>query len=270
MLAVVGDIAYLAIPCRASTGDAYQRQIPAVTAVDLTSARRPWTEQLLFRSAKSDEWHFLAAKVVGDRLLLLQEMNDGKVRVVARNTRTGKVVWDKPWDVEPAAAHHPLTADGKRLSPGHRTAAGAAAERRRARPGGGRGQEHGPPVLKDGVVYAVQKGLGLVGVDAAGGKPRWSEKGGDGAQASLTSRPVIGSRVRVHVQQERGGAAGDRPRLAHHRPPLQGQRGPLHRPAAEQDDRGVGRALPRRLPLQQHGGHPAAHSHVDSAECRRS
>ncbi|MFG2287046.1 protein kinase [Streptomyces sp. NPDC048595] len=203
LLAVAGDTAYLAI----SQGKVkmYQRQIPwAVTAVDLASARRPWTEQLPFRSAKSDDWHFLAAKVVGDRLLLLQQMNDGKVRIVARNTRTGKVVWDKPWDVGPAAAHHPLTADGTHLYLGTgrlralRLSDGGQAWEAAA------GKSYGPPVLKDGVVYAVQKGLGLVGADADSGKPRWSEEGGDGAQASLTSRPVIGSRYAYTYSKSEG------------------------------------------------------------------
>ncbi|TJZ53100.1 hypothetical protein FCH28_18380 [Streptomyces piniterrae] len=203
LLAVAGDTAYLAI----SQGKVkmYQRQIPwAVTAVDLTSARRPWTEQLPFRSAKSDQWHFLAAKVVGDRLLLLQEMNDGKVRIVARDTRTGKVVWDKPWDVGPTAAHHPLTADGKHLYLG-------AGRLRALRLSDGSqawesapGKSYGPPALKDGVIYAVQKGLGLVGTDAAGGMPRWTEKGGDGAQASPTSRPVIGTRYAYTYSKSEG------------------------------------------------------------------
>ncbi|REK87148.1 hypothetical protein DY245_28535 [Streptomyces inhibens] len=204
LLAVAGDTAYLAI----SLGKVkmYQRQIPwAVTAVDLTTGSRRWTEQLPFRSQKSDQWHFLAAKAVGNRLLLLQEMNDGKVRVVARDSRTGKVVWDKPWDIKPAAARQPLTADGKHLYLGTgrlralRLSDGGQAWESAA------GKSYGPPILKDGVVYAVEKGLGLVGADAGSGKPRWTEKGDDGAQASLTSRPVIGSRY-AYTYSESAGA----------------------------------------------------------------
>ncbi|MGP8299480.1 protein kinase domain-containing protein [Streptomyces inhibens] len=204
LLAVAGSTLYMAI----SHGKVkeYQRQLPwSVTAVDLTTGRRPWTDPLPFHPAKSSRHHFLAAKAVGNRLLLLQEMNDGKVRVVARDTRTGKVVWDKPWDIKPAAAHQPLTADGKHLYLGTgrlralRLSDGGQAWESAA------GKSYGPPVLKDGVVYAVEKGLGLVGADAGSGKPRWTEKGGDGAQASLTSRPVIGSRY-AYTYSESAGA----------------------------------------------------------------
>ncbi|MFG2829111.1 PQQ-binding-like beta-propeller repeat protein [Streptomyces sp. NPDC048434] len=203
LLAVVGDTAYLAI----SQGKVkmYQRQIPwAVTAVDLTTGRRLWTEQLPFRSQKSDQNHFLAAKAVGNRLVLLRETNDGKVRVVARDTRTGKVAWDKPWDVRPAVAHQVLTADDKHLYLGSgrlralRLSDGGQAWESAA------GKSYGPPIVKNGVVYAVEKGLGLVGADAGSGKPRWAEKGGDGAKASLTSRPVIGSRYAYSYSESEG------------------------------------------------------------------
>ncbi|MEE4423616.1 protein kinase domain-containing protein [Streptomyces bugieae] len=204
LLAVAGGTAYLAI----SLGKVkeYLRQNPwAVTAVDLATGSRRWTERLAFRSQKSDRNHFLAATVVGDRLLLLQERNDGTVRIVVRDTRTGKVDWDRPWDgIEPAAARQPLTADGGhlylgsgrlralRLSDGRQTWAAPA------------GTVHGVPLLKDGVVYAVQQGRGLVGTDARSGKPRWAEKGGDGARASLTSRPVIGSRCAYTYHADEG------------------------------------------------------------------
>ncbi|MEV0370522.1 PQQ-binding-like beta-propeller repeat protein [Streptomyces sp. NPDC050636] len=196
LLAVDGDTFYLAI----SQGKVkmYHRQIPwAVTAVDIATGRRRWTEPLPFRSKKSDRYHFLAAKAVGNRLVLLQEMNDGTVRLVARDTRTGTVAWDKPLDGSaPELARHPLTADDKHLYLGigrlralRLSDGGQVWDSGSARPG----KTYGPPALKDGVVYAVEEGLGLVAVDAGGGKPRWAEKSDDGPRAALTTRPAIGS-----------------------------------------------------------------------------
>ncbi|MFD8545147.1 protein kinase [Streptomyces sp. NPDC059649] len=204
LLAVAGGTAYLAI----SLGKAkrFLRQNAwAVTAVDLGTGRRPWTVPLTFRSQKSDQDHFIASRIVGERLLLLQETNDGAVRIVVRDTRTGKVVWDEPWDgIQPADARRPLAVDGShlylgsgrlralRLSDGRQTWAAPA------------GTNHGVPLLKDGVVYTVQQGRGLVGTDARSGRPRWAEKGGDGAEASLTSRPVVGTRFAYTYHKDEG------------------------------------------------------------------
>jgi eukaryotic-like serine/threonine-protein kinase len=44
------------------------------------------------------------------------------------------------------------------------------------------------------VVYAVEKGRGLVAVDARDGGRKWTEKGGDGGNAFVTDSPVAGSR----------------------------------------------------------------------------
>lgn len=196
LLAVVDDTAYLAI----SHGKVkrYERQLPwSVAAVDLTTGRRKWTDPLAFHSAKSDENHFLSAKVVGRLLVLLQQMNDGTVRIVARDTRTGKVTWDKPWKgADRRLVRDPLTADGQHLYLGYGplralrlSDGGQAWDTSATRPG----KTYGPPALKGGVLYTVEKGLGLVAFGTGSGKPRWSEKSAEGPRADHVVRPVIGS-----------------------------------------------------------------------------
>ncbi|MFE7781623.1 protein kinase domain-containing protein [Streptomyces nigrescens] len=196
LLAVVDDTAYLAI----SHGKAkkYERQLPwSVVALDLTNGSRKWTDPLPFQAAESDENHFLSAKVVGNRLVLLQQMNDGTVRIVARDLRTGKVAWDKPWKgADRRHVRDPLTADDQHLYLGHGplralrlSDGGQAWDTSGTRPG----KTYGPPVLKDGVLYAVEEDLGLVAFGTGGGKPRWTEKSWEGKSADHLVRPVIGS-----------------------------------------------------------------------------
>ncbi|MEU8783025.1 protein kinase [Streptomyces sp. NPDC048637] len=196
LLAVAGDTAYLAI----SHGKIkrYERLLPwSVIAVNLSTGSRRWTDPLPFHSAKSDENHFLSAKVVGNLLVLLQMMNDGKVRIVARDTRTGKVVWDKPWKgADQRFVRDPLAADDKHLYLGYGllralrlSDGGPAWDTAATRPG----KTYGPPILKDGGLYAVEKGLGLVAFGTGSGKPRWAEKSAEGPRADHVVRPVIGS-----------------------------------------------------------------------------
>lgn len=64
-------------------------------AVDISTGKRLWTKPLPTRPDKSDRLYFLTARVVGNNLVALQETNDGKVRVVVRDTRTGAVRWEK-------------------------------------------------------------------------------------------------------------------------------------------------------------------------------
>ncbi len=196
LLAVADDTAYLAI----SHGKIkrYERQLPwSVMAVNLATGSRKWTDPLPFRSAESDENHFLSAKVVGGLLVALQQMNDGKVRVVARDIRTGKVAWDKPWKgADRRLVRDPLTADDKHLYLGYGplralrlSDGGQAWDTAATRPG----KTYGPPALKDGVLYAVEKELGLVAFGTGSGKPRWAEKSEEGPRADHVVHPVVGS-----------------------------------------------------------------------------
>ncbi|WP_407287739.1 protein kinase domain-containing protein [Streptomyces sp. BP-8] len=196
LLAVADATAYLAISHgKVKSHERLSRW--SVTAVDLASGRRKWTDPVPFHPAKSDDNHFLSAKASGNRLVLLQQMNDGKVRIVARDTRTGKVAWDKPWDgADSRYVRDPLAVDGRHLYLGYGplralrlSDGGQAWDTSSVRPK----KTYGPAVLKGGAVYAVEKGLGLVSYGAGGGKPRWAEKSAEGPRADHVVRPVIGS-----------------------------------------------------------------------------
>ncbi|CAL9431616.1 Serine_threonine-protein kinase PknD [Streptomyces sp. enrichment culture] len=166
-------------------------------AVDLDSGKRLWSQPLPGRDDGADRLLFVTAHVVGRHLVTLTETNDGKVRLVVRDSRTGAVRWEKPLDGRsPDSLQLPLATDTRnlylgtgrlqafRLSDGSETWDSST-----ERPG----RTYGPPTVKDGVVYAVEKGLGLVAVDAGTGRVRWGEKGGEGAKADLKAAPVIGA-----------------------------------------------------------------------------
>ncbi|MFG2135640.1 protein kinase [Streptomyces sp. NPDC048650] len=193
LLGVSGGTAYLAV-CQRDTVKRYEREMPwNVTAVDLATGRKRWYEPVPFHPTDSDDLHFLTATVAGGRLVALQRMNDGTVRIVARDTRTGKVAWDRPLaGAKPEAVTYPLTADGKHLYLG-------VGRLRALRLGDGKqvweaAGTYGPPALKDGVLYVVQEGTGLAAVTASGGERRWNQRDAHGARTALTALPVIGSR----------------------------------------------------------------------------
>jgi outer membrane protein assembly factor BamB len=213
---VNGVIAYNQILCTAD-GVAYvaagrgkydtywvASQTWSLFAVDLGTGKRLWTQPLPGRRDGADRLLFVAARVAGRHLVTLQETNDGKVRVAARDTRTGTVRWEKPLDGRsPNRLQLPLAADDRHLYVGtgrleavRLSDGGQVWESSTERPG----RTYGPPAVKDGVVYAVEKGTGLVAVDANSGRVRWQEKGGEGAKADLTDAPVIGT---AHVYSRR-------------------------------------------------------------------
>ncbi|UNO43507.1 protein kinase [Streptomyces sp. MST-110588] len=165
-------------------------------AVAADSGRKLWSQPLPRRPRKSLRLYFLAATAVGNRLVLLQETNEGTVRVVARDTRTGDVRWDQPLDVAgPDFLRVPLTTDAQHLylGSGRLQALRLSDGRQVWNSGTGRpGRVYGPPAVKDGVLYAVEKGLGLVALDAGSGKTRWTERSEDGVKAAVTDRPVVG------------------------------------------------------------------------------
>ncbi|MCD7443984.1 serine/threonine-protein kinase [Streptomyces lincolnensis] len=166
-------------------------------AVDISTGKRLWTKPLPARPDKSERLHFLSARVVGDILVGLQETNAGKVRIVARDTRTGTVRWDRPFDgVVPDRVQRPLATDSRNLYVGSgrlralRLSDGTQVwDSTTARPG----RTYGLPAVKDGVVYAVEKGHGLVAFDSDSGRALWEEQGNGGAKADLNAAPVIGT-----------------------------------------------------------------------------
>ncbi|MEV7815919.1 serine/threonine-protein kinase [Streptomyces flaveolus] len=166
-------------------------------AVDVSSGKRLWTKPLPARRQGSVRLYFLSAVVVGHRLVTLQEGNDGTVRAVVRDARTGAVRWERQLDgVAPDRARQPLAVDDDHLYVGSgplralRLSDGKVAW---DTAGKSPGAVYGPPVVKDDVVYVAQKGHGLVGFSGDRGLVMWKEEGGEGAKADITAAPVIGS-----------------------------------------------------------------------------
>lgn len=168
-----------------------------VFAVDISSGKRLWKAPLPRRHQEVPHLFFLGASVVGNRLVALQEANDGSVHAVARDTGTGTVRWDRKLDgVDPDRVRESLATDAQHLYVG-------AGRLRALRLGDGSvawdsaserpGRTYGLPVIGDGTLYAVEKGLGLVAFDPASGRVKWQEKGGQGTDADLGATPVVGS-----------------------------------------------------------------------------
>ncbi|GGV11718.1 hypothetical protein GCM10010260_58110 [Streptomyces filipinensis] len=167
-----------------------------VLAVDIGTGKRLWTAPLPKRRQDSSQLYFLAASVVGNRLVALQEADDGSVHAVVRDTRTGTVRWDRKLDgVAPDQVRQPLVTDAQHLYVGAGPLralrlgdGGVAWDSKSARPG----RTYGLPALGKGSLYAVEKGLGLVAFDPATGRVKWQEKGAQGAKADLKTAPVVG------------------------------------------------------------------------------
>ncbi|MFI1075446.1 PQQ-binding-like beta-propeller repeat protein [Streptomyces puniciscabiei] len=166
-------------------------------AVDIGTGKRLWTTPLPARKPDTERFYVLSAAVVGGRFVALQEANDGTVHAVVRDARSGAVRWDRPLDgVKPDRVRRSLATDAEHLYIGAgglralRLADGTVAwDSKTIRPG----RTHGLPTLKDGTLYAVEKGLGLVAFDPVSGRVKWEEKGGQGAKADLNDAPVIGT-----------------------------------------------------------------------------
>ncbi|WP_406453812.1 serine/threonine-protein kinase [Streptomyces sp. NBC_01622] len=197
LLCVLGDIAYVAVGHGQVPTD--KGFLPAQTwtlrAADLGTGRTLWTQNLPQRSSGSRRLHFVAAKVVGERLVTLQATAETQTHVVVRDIRSGAVLWDMPYNVsEPDAIRGELAVDetylylggsqlrALRLSDGALGWATAA------------GQIYGPPTPAKGVVYTVGSGIGLTAVDAATGKVLWTEATTEAAEAYTVWPPVVGTR----------------------------------------------------------------------------
>lgn len=166
-------------------------------AVDIGTGKRLWTTPLPARKPGSDRFYVISAAVVGRHFVALQEAGDGTVHAVVRDTRSGAVRWGRPLDgVKADRVRRSLATDAQHLYVGAgglralRLGDGTVAwDSQSARPG----RTYGLPTVKDGTLYAVEKGLGLVAFDPANGRVKWREKGGLGAKADLNDAPVIGS-----------------------------------------------------------------------------
>ncbi|KOV59889.1 hypothetical protein ADK64_32430 [Streptomyces sp. MMG1121] len=168
-------------------------------AVDIgtgTGTGKPlWSKPLPTRPDESKRLHFLAAKVIGNRLVTLQEVKEWTVHVVVRDASTGAVLWERPYGVDdPDILRGGIAADSDHLYLGGsrlwalRLSDGSVAWQTSTE------HAYGPPVLKAGVLYAVGVGTGLTAVDARSGKVLWTEQGGEVGEASTSWPPVLGTR----------------------------------------------------------------------------
>ncbi|MFJ8827215.1 protein kinase [Streptomyces sp. NPDC102467] len=201
LLCVAAGVLYVAVgqgPDAASgSGEFLERQKWTLRAVDARSGRTLWTQPLPSRPDKSKRLHFLAAKVVGARLVTFQEPEEQSVRIVVRDTRTGEIHWQKPYTVEdPDTLCEGVTADDAHLyvSTGQLRALRLSdgGQVWTSQPAKGHGPVYGLPALKDGVLYAVARADGMVALDPHSGRRRWVEKAFSVGDPHLTCRPVCG------------------------------------------------------------------------------
>ncbi len=165
-------------------------------ALDLRGRRKVWDVPLPARPDRSERLHVLSAQVSGDRLVLVQQSADGATELVVRSTRTGQLLWSRPLDSEqPAFGRAHLAVDDRYVYPsaGRLLALDLNDGKTAWQYDNGRsGAGFSPAAVKNGVVYAVRAGRGIVAVDARSGEQRWAEKSGDAGSADLDAPPVIG------------------------------------------------------------------------------
>ncbi|MEU8705253.1 PQQ-binding-like beta-propeller repeat protein [Streptomyces sp. NPDC048565] len=179
-------------------------------ALDPGTGERLWTRALPARPDGSERLHFLSGRVEGDHLVLVQQAEDGGLRLTVLGARTGAPLWDTALDgdgpvldrarVAVDAQHVYLAADGlvaRRLADGV-----VAWHHEEDRPGA----VHGPPAVKDGVVHAAVKGQGLVAVRAGTGKVVWAQTGR--ADAVADAPPTVGTAY-VYSESATGLVAAD-------------------------------------------------------------
>ncbi|MDV9172342.1 PQQ-binding-like beta-propeller repeat protein, partial [Streptomyces sp. W16] len=197
LLCVFGDIAYVSVGQGQVPAD--KGFLPAQTwtlrAVDLGTGRTLWTQTLPQRSSGSRRLHFVAARVVGERLVTLQATAETQTQLVVRDIRSGAVLWDTPYNVsDPDAIRGELAVDERYLYLGGsplralRLSDGAPAWATEA------GKIYGPPTPAKGVVYTVGSGIGLTALDAATGKVLWTEATTEATEAYTLWQPVVGTR----------------------------------------------------------------------------
>ncbi|MEV2190136.1 protein kinase [Streptomyces phaeochromogenes] len=164
-------------------------------AADLKTGRTLWTRPLPQRSGGSRKLNFLSAKVVGEYLVAIQTLSETQTHLVVRDTRSGVVRWDMPYNVNvPDAIRSELAADETYLYLG-----GSQLQALRLSDGTQEwatelGQIYGPPTLRKGVLYTVGAGVGLTAVDAERGKVLWTEKSAETDEAYTIWRPLFGTR----------------------------------------------------------------------------
>lgn len=215
----------------------------SLVAIDASSGKKKWSQALPGRRDDSERLHFLDAAVSGGHLVAFQEMTDGEVRVVARDVRDGRTVWQRraiaagtgggggrSTGTDPDGLWGRLTLDGKHVYlGGDRLRALRLTDGKQAwsaRPSTS-GRTFGPPSVKSGVVYAVEEKLGLVAY-STGGSVEWRERGGYGTTSKLTERPAVGAKFAYCVDDKGLRAVGLGTRAADHRYKTTGTRFVAH------------------------------------------
>ncbi|MFF9014406.1 PQQ-binding-like beta-propeller repeat protein [Streptomyces sp. NPDC014870] len=180
-------------------------------AVETGSGRKLWETPLPARPDKSERLHCLSSQVTGEHLVLVQQSADGVPSLVVRDAATGRALWNRPLESErPALDRAQLAVDDKHVYPAAgellalRLTDGGTAWRFEGRTPGAR---FGPAAVKDGVVYAVEEGRGLVALDAASGTLRWAESRAATAE-DLANPPVVGI-ASVYSRSSSGLVAAD-------------------------------------------------------------
>ncbi|MFB7505860.1 serine/threonine-protein kinase [Streptomyces broussonetiae] len=166
-----------------------------LSAADIETGKLLWSQPLPVRFELSSRLHFLAAKTVGSRLVTLQQLEDGTVHIVVWAASTGAVLWKRSYDIDdPDILRCGIAADNDHLYLGGsrlwalRLSDGAATWQTSTE------HAYGPPVLREGILYAVGDGAGLTAVDARSGRMLWTERGGEVGEASTSGPPILGTR----------------------------------------------------------------------------
>ncbi|MEU3304739.1 PQQ-binding-like beta-propeller repeat protein [Streptomyces sp. NPDC006678] len=175
----------------------------SLKAFDVRTAREKWTSPLRAMDVGNGD-DLIVTTLAGGRLVLRRPAENGSgLHVSALDVRTGRQVWQT---TVPGGKHsgsflapNSLAADGKHVYVGGRRlqalrlADGKAAWTFGAgRPTGA----YGTPALRDGVVYAVERGKGVVAVTATDGKLRWEAETKDRPDPAV---PVVVSDEFVYV-----------------------------------------------------------------------
>ncbi|WP_328926882.1 serine/threonine-protein kinase [Streptomyces sp. NBC_00190] len=164
--------------------------------VDTRSGKKLWEVPLPARPDTSERLHFLSAQAVGRYLVLVQQSADGEPRLAVHDALTGKALWDRPLDGKQSALNRAhLAVDDRHVYPsaGELVALGLADGKAAWRfDGATPGARFSPPAVKDGVVYAVEEGRGMVALDATSGTLRWAEKSRAVPAEDLDTPPAVG------------------------------------------------------------------------------
>ncbi|MGP3999763.1 protein kinase domain-containing protein [Streptomyces sp. 8N706] len=231
-LRTVGNVLYLAARTRRTNAAFEERTVGwNVVAFDLRAGRELWRRPL--ESYPFAGLHFQVSGYVttvrGNRLLLTRVEGSGENDAFvtrAWDARTGEELWegarvplgthnDRGTSLRPVPSNSTHLCFGSRRVAARRLSDGGKAWAY-ANSGLDQGDEdangnplalYGPPALRDGVVYAVESGHGLIALDASDGRLLWRQQGRpeSGRHPSLGCEPLVGERYVYVVEAEENG-----------------------------------------------------------------